>query len=150
MFTALPVHIDDPLERLRAISEVTKAAKEVHNLLGAEMLADWSEITPPRPFAWFMRMYSRLGLAAKHRPPINLVVSNVPGPATPLEIAGGRLDAIYSVGPILEGIGLNITVWSYLGSMNFGLIACPEHIPHLWSITDGLSNALEELRKASA
>ena len=96
----------DPVERLRAIHEITKEAKIVQNILGADTMASWLEYAPPRPFNWFMRTYSRRGLAAKHRPPINLVVSNVPGPRTPLYIAGAKLAALYSVGPILEGIGL--------------------------------------------
>jgi WS/DGAT/MGAT family acyltransferase len=149
MFTSLPVQIPDPVERLRAIHEVTRSAKDAHNVLGAEMLRDWSEVTPPRPFAWFMRLYSRRGLAARHRPPINLVVSNVPGPRQPLEIAGARIVAIYSMGPILEGIGLNVTVWSYLDALNFGVVACPEHAPDLWRLTDSLHEALAELVKAA-
>ena len=97
-----------------------------------------------------MRTYSRLRLAERHRPPINLVVSNVPGPTEPLYVAGARLVAIYSMGPILEGIGLNITVWSYLGSLNFGLVSCRETMPDLWRLADGLSGALDELVKAAA
>src|SRR3954468_5988614 len=67
MFTTLATDVDDPVARLRAIHDVTGAAKEVHNLLGADMLADWSEYTPPKPYSWFMRQYSRFGLAEKHR-----------------------------------------------------------------------------------
>jgi diacylglycerol O-acyltransferase / wax synthase len=147
MFTALRTDIEDPVERLEAIHDVTKAAKEFHNVLGSEMLRDWSEITPPRPFAWFMRMYSRRDLAARHRPPINLVVSNVPGPPVPLSIAGARIVALYSMGPILEGIGLNVTVWSYVDSMNFGVVSCPEFAPDLWDLTDGLATELAVLTK---
>ena len=147
MFTALRTDLEDPVERLRAIHEVTKAAKEFHNVLGSEMLRDWSEITPPRPFAWFMRMYSRRELASRHRPPINLVVSNVPGPRTPLSIADARIVALYSMGPILEGIGLNVTVWSYVDSVNFGLVSCPEFAPDLWSLADALGDELAELVK---
>ncbi|HYZ93334.1 MAG TPA: wax ester/triacylglycerol synthase family O-acyltransferase [Actinomycetota bacterium] len=147
MFTALRTDLEDPIERLHAIHEVTKAAKEFHNVLGSEMLRDWSEITPPRPFAWFMRMYSRRELAARHRPPINLVVSNVPGPRTPLSIAGANIVALYSMGPILEGIGLNVTVWSYVDSINFGLVSCPEFAPDLWALTDALGDELAELVK---
>ena len=76
---------------------------------------------------------------------MNLVVSNVPGPRTPFYVAGARLLAIYSVGPILEGIGLNITVWSYLDRMSFAAIACPESMPDLHAVTDGLAAALQEL-----
>jgi diacylglycerol O-acyltransferase len=147
MFTALRTDIEDPVERLIAIRDVTKAAKELHNVLGAEMLKDWSEITPPRPFAWFMRWYSRRDLASKHRPPINLVVSNVPGPTSPMSIADARIVALYSMGPILEGIGLNVTVWSYVDSINFGLVSCPEFAPDLWALTDALSDELAVLVK---
>ena len=150
MFTALPVQVADPVERLRTISGVTKAAKEVHNALGADMLKDWSEVTPPVPFAAWMRLYSRLNLANRHRPPINLVVSNVPGPRDPLYVAGARVTAIYSMGPILESIGLNVTVWSYLDQMNFGVVSCPELIPDLWELIGDFGDALAELRKAAA
>src|SRR5207244_13484684 len=88
MFVSLRTDLDDPVARLKAVQEVTKEAKVVHNILGTEMLADWYKRTPPRPFAWFMRLYSRKGWASRHRPPINLVVSNVPGPPGPLEIVG--------------------------------------------------------------
>jgi diacylglycerol O-acyltransferase / wax synthase len=150
MFTSLRTDLADPVERLLAIHEVTRAAKEAHQELGAQMLIDWSELSPPGPFAAWMRLYSRLRLADRHRPPINLVVSNVPGPAQPLFIAGARLVAIWSMGPILEGIGLNITVWSYLGQLNFGLVACREAMPDLWDLTAALGPALDELTKASA
>ena len=145
MFTTLATDLDDPVARLHAIHDVTGEAKEMHNLLGADMLADWSEYTPPRPYSWFMRQYSRFGLAEKHRPPINLVVSNVPGPREPLYVAGGKMEGIYSVGPILEGIGLNITVWSYCDQLNIGVIACREHIADPHEITDGMATALAEL-----
>ena len=91
LFTSLRTDLADPVERLNAIHDVTGAAKEVQNLLGIDMLADWVEYAPPRPYSWVMRLYSRLGLAERHRPPINLVVSNVPGPRDPLYIAGARL-----------------------------------------------------------
>jgi diacylglycerol O-acyltransferase len=145
MFTTLATDIEDPVSRLHAIHDVTSAAKEMHNILGADMLADWSEYTPPRPYSWFMRQYSRFGLAERHRPPINLVVSNVPGPREPLFVAGARMEGIYSVGPILEGIGLNVTVWSYCDQLNVGVIACREHISDPHEITDGMADALDEL-----
>lgn len=150
MFTALHVEMDDPVDRLRAISAVTKEAKAVHNALGAEMLMDWSEMTPPRPFAGWMKLYSKLRLADRHRPPINLVVSNVPGPREPLFIAGARILDIFSMGPILESIGLNITVWSYLDEMNVGIVSCPELMSDLWDLVADMHDALAELKKAAS
>ncbi len=150
MFTALRTDIADPVERLHAIAEVTKAAKEFHNVLGSEMLRDWSEITPPRPFAWFMRWYSRRNMASRHRPPIILVGSNVPGPPTPMSIAVANIVALYSMGPILEGIGLNVTVWSYVDSLNFGVVSCPEMATDLWDLTEALADELSALVKRAS
>jgi diacylglycerol O-acyltransferase / wax synthase len=148
LFTALPVQVDDPVERLRSIHDVMKGAKEQHHALGGEMLADWWELAPSRPVATGARVYSRLALADRHRPPINLVVSNVPGPTTPLYVAGAKLVGIWSMGPILENVGLNVTVWSYLGELNFGAVACPETMPDLPDfLPNGLRESLDELQK---
>ena len=92
-----------------------------------------------------MRLYSRWNLADRHRPPINLVVTNVPGPREPLYIAGARLAGIWSVGPILEGVGLNVTVWSYLDKVHVGAIGCREHWRDLHVVTDGMVAALADL-----
>nr|MDQ3294587.1 WS/DGAT domain-containing protein [Actinomycetota bacterium] len=145
LFTTLATDVADPVERLAAIHAVAGAAKEVHNLLGADMLGDWSEYAPPRLYAWFMRQYSRFNLADRHRPPINLVVSNVPGPRDPLYIADGRLAGIWSVGPVVEGVGLNVTVWSYLDQVHVGVIGCRDHWSDLHVVTDGMQAALAEL-----
>lgn len=150
LFTTLRTDVADPVERLRSIHAVTAESKALHQALGAETLADWSDMTPAGPFALWMRIYSRARLADRHRPPINCVVSNVPGPREPLFVAGARLLAIYSMGPILEGIGLNVTVWSYLDTMNFGIVACPEHVPDLWDLCGDLGDELEELKKAAS
>jgi diacylglycerol O-acyltransferase len=86
-----------------------------------------------------------LNVAERHRPPINVVVSNVPGPRVPLYVAGGRLAGIWSVGPKREGIGLNVTVWSYLDTVHVGVLGCREHWDDLHVVTDGMAVALEEL-----
>ena len=148
LFTSLRTDLDDPVERLRAIHEVTGAAKEVQGLLGIEMMADWIAYTPPRPYAWTMRQYSRMRLAERHAPPINVIVSNVPGPREPLHIAGATLDGIWSVGPILEGVGLNVTVWSYLDRIHVGVLGCADHWDDLHVVTDGMAASLDELERA--
>ena len=90
MFVQLPAHLDDPLERLTAIHEGTKGAKEEHNALGADMLVNWAEHATPNTFAAAARLYSRMRLADRHRPVANLIISNVPGPDFPLYLAGRR------------------------------------------------------------
>src|SRR5581483_11932943 len=126
LFCSLPVDCDDPVERVRQARRSMAAAKEQHRALGPEVLEEWSQVTPPALFGAVVRGYSRWNLADRHRPPINLVISNVPGPAEPLYVAGAHLVGIWSMGPILENIGLNITVWSYLDQLNFGLVGCPD------------------------
>jgi WS/DGAT/MGAT family acyltransferase len=145
MFTSLCTDIDDPVKRLHAIAEVTAQAKVMQETLGLKMLEDWVQYTPPAAFSLFMRVYSRLGGADHHRAPFNLVVSNVPGPTESVTVGAARLTDLYSVGPIMEGIGLNITVWSYLDRLNFSALACPDTLPDLPGLVKHLDPALAEL-----
>jgi hypothetical protein len=89
-------------------------------------------------------------MADRHRPLFNVTISNVPGPPFPLYSAGARMIAMYPMGPIFDGGGLNITVMSYMGQMFFGLNACRETVPDVWDIAGGLDQAMEELRKAAS
>jgi WS/DGAT/MGAT family acyltransferase len=150
MFTSLATNIDDPVARLRAINEITRSAKEQQDAIGADTLTDWAEFAAPALAARAARLYSRTNMADRHRPVFNVTISNVPGPAFPLYSAGARLLAYYPHGPIVEGGGLNITVMSYMGSMDFGLVACRETVPGVWDIAHGLGDALDELTKAAA
>jgi diacylglycerol O-acyltransferase len=77
------------------------------------------------------------------------VISNVPGPPFPLYVAGAEVLDTYPMGPIFEGFGLNITLMSYRDRVDFGLVACPELVPDVWRIADGLRAALAELRVAA-
>lgn len=145
LFTTLATDEPDPLRRLASIHEITAESKVVQNLLGADMMANWVQYTPPGPYSWFMRQYSRFNLADRHPPALNLVVSNVPGPREPLYAGGARLDELYSVGPVLEGIGLNITVWSYLDRLFVGVLGCRETVPDARRLLGDIEAALAEL-----
>jgi diacylglycerol O-acyltransferase / wax synthase len=76
-------------------------------------------------------------------------VSNVPGPDFPLYLAGGRLVATYPLGPVMEGAGLNVTVLSYLGNMDFGFMACAELVPDVWELADHIETSMAELLAAA-
>jgi hypothetical protein len=84
-------------------------------------------------------------LADLHRPIANLVVSNVPGPDFPLYLGGAELKAGFPLGPVMDGMGLNITIMSYRGVLYWGIIACPETIPLAWDLTAAIPPALDEL-----
>jgi WS/DGAT/MGAT family acyltransferase len=147
MFVALPVQMEDPVARLLAIHQLTIGAKEMHRAVGADTLTDWAEFASPAVFARAARLYTSMRLADRHRPIHNLVISNVPGPPVPLYCAGARVEAVYPLGPVMEGAGLNITVLSNIGNVDFGAIACREAVPDLWDIADGFAGAISELRK---
>jgi diacylglycerol O-acyltransferase len=68
-------------------------------------------------------------LADRHRPIANLVISNVPGPDFPLYLAGAELVAGFPLGPVMDGMGVNITIMSYRGILYWGIMACPDTIP---------------------
>jgi WS/DGAT/MGAT family acyltransferase len=149
MFTNLATHLADPLERLRAIHEVTVGAKEEHNAIGANMLQDWAELAAPTTFGLAVRLYCRLHLASMHRPIHNLVISNVPGPRFPLYFAGAQVEAIYPIGPVLEGAGLNVTVMSYLDSVDFSIIVDSSLMPDVWDLAGYVDQAFRELHRAA-
>jgi WS/DGAT/MGAT family acyltransferase len=146
MFVSLATDVDDPVKRLLAIHESTKSAKEEFHAVGADSLQDWAEFAGPRSLGLAVRLYSRLELAERHPPALNFLVSNVPGPPIPLYVAGGRLVSLYPMGPIFDGMGLNITVLSYLDKVGFGFVACRELIPDLWDIAEAVGPALDELK----
>lgn len=149
MFVSLPTNLSDPVERLLAIRESTKGAKEEHKAVGARMLQELGELAAPTLFSLAARLYSSMKLADRHPVAHNLVVSNVPGPPIPLYFAGARLVALHPLGPIFDGAGLNITVLSYLDTIGFGFMACRELIPQLWELVAAVEESAAELKKAA-
>jgi diacylglycerol O-acyltransferase len=149
MLVPLPVQTEDAASQLEIIREATKRSKELANAIGAETLMDWAEFLAPRLFTTAMRVYSGSRLPDLHPPALNCIVSNVPGPPVPLYTAGARILAIYPMGPLLPGAGVNITILSNMGNVDFGVIACRDTVPEVWRIADGLAEGVALLLKAA-
>ena len=150
MFVPLANHIDDPVERARAIAGASEAAKKQEKAVGwGNVASTILENIPPVMAKGAARAASHVGAVPRLRP-ANLVVSNVPGPPLALYFGGARLVAAYPLGPIVDGISLNITVQSYLDSLHVGLNACPKAVPDISRIALGLDDALGELAKATS
>ena len=149
MFVQLPTHEADPLERLRLIHDGTRGAKDEHNALGADTLQNWAEHATPNTFALAARLYTRMRLADRHRPIANLVISNVPGPDFPLYLGGAEMLAGFPLGPVMDGMGLNITIMSYRGVLYWGLVSCARAVPRLWDIAAAVPAALDDLLSAA-
>ena len=135
----------EPLKRLRRVQQSMNAAKENFAAIPAESLQDFTQFAPPAVAARAMRMYSRLRIADRMNPPFNLVISNVPGPSHPLYSAGAPLQHFYPVSALIDGQGLNMTVQSYNGNLDFGFIACRELVPDLWMMVELLHESMQEL-----
>lgn len=118
-----------------------------HSRLGVGALGEWTEFTPTRLLAMAARFYSDQKLANRHRPLHNLVISNVRGPGSRLHVAGAPLCAAYPLGPLMDGVGLNLTVSSYAESVDFGVVACERSVPHAGDIALGFGAAVGQLRK---
>jgi WS/DGAT/MGAT family acyltransferase len=150
MLTSLATHLDDPVERLGAVAEGMRRAKDQERLIGAATLTDWTEFTFPALIGRAARLTGSMRVFDRMRPLFNVTVSNVPGPPFPLFLAGARLVGMYPLGPVTEGVGLNMTVMSYCGMVYFGLNACRETVSGIAEMPKMLDEALDELLLAAS
>jgi diacylglycerol O-acyltransferase len=142
-FCNLQTHIEDPVERLRVIAESSSHAKEHSSAIAPTLLADVTQALPPPLFGVALEVMSHTPL--KHTPIHNVVISNVAGPQTELYAMGAEMKALYPLGPIFHGSGLNITVLSLSGKLNVGIISCRKLVKDLWDLADRFQAELEEL-----
>jgi diacylglycerol O-acyltransferase / wax synthase len=150
MLMSAPLFTDeaDPLRRLERTHDALVVMKERHRALPATLLQDANHFIPPAVFSRAARLTFSLATSRPGRPTWNLVISNVPGPQFPLYCAGARLVANYPVSVITDGMGLNITVMSYCGSLDFGIVADRGQMPDVALLMDWLREALAELMPA--
>jgi diacylglycerol O-acyltransferase / wax synthase len=150
MLVQLGTTIDEPMTRLHAIAASTRAAKTQHHVLGPDTFSELADITPPAFIAALGALESRFNVLGRIPPACNLIVSNFPGPPFPLYCAGARLVAAYPLGPLGLGTALNITVQSYLDTLWFGIVACPDVVPEPETLAAGIHDAVHELGKEHA
>lgn len=143
MIVPIPTNEADPRNRMMRTHELLQSAKEHHSALPANLLTDASAFIPPAVQARAAR--ATVEILSRTRPPINLVISNVPGPREPLYCAGARLEANFPVSAVVDGVGLNITVLSYRDHLDFGIVADRDQVDDVWSLMEGAGRALEEL-----
>jgi diacylglycerol O-acyltransferase len=149
MLVSLATTVSDPVERLRVVAAGTRLAKEQAGVLSEDLVRGWAQLAFPAFSARLARLSSNLRLFDRLPPLFNVVVSNIPGPQGALWWGGARLQALYPVGPILEGVGLNVTVISYSGALHFGLTGCRELVPEVDHVAALLVEAFGELTKAA-
>jgi WS/DGAT/MGAT family acyltransferase len=145
MMVPLPAHLADPVERLHAIHAVADHTKQQHQAMGSDLLESWAGLVPPWAISAGSRTASTLGLSRFAPPLFNLIVSNVQGPPIDLYLAGAKVTAIYPLGPLMDGCGLNVTVISQGDTLHIGLVADPSLVAHPHALTEGLGAGVDEL-----
>lgn len=149
MLAPLPTNVEDPKERFDATSDAMQKAKRqflAAPSVSRSWLEDLSGLIPAPVAQLVMARALRLVPAALRRP-VNLIISNVPGPQIPLYLCGARVLGYYPISVVsdLSG-GLNITVFSYNGNVDVGLVACRDLVEDLWELVEYFHDALEELK----
>jgi diacylglycerol O-acyltransferase / wax synthase len=147
MFVPIPSDEADPRRRLQRAHEILASAKERHRALPADLLADASQFIPPALAVRAARVTSEV-LSSGRLAPLNLVISNVPGPRMPLYCAGARLEHNFPVSVITDGVGLNITCLSYLDRVDFGIVCDREMVEDAWTLTAAVEAELALLDEA--
>lgn len=149
MFAAMATDIEDPVERLRKIHATTRGAKEMRSALSARQIMSLTDNTPPALIGLAARTWTGAAVDVGAPPVFNVIVSNVPGPQFDLYVAGARIDAMYPMGPLLFGSGVNVTIVSNATRLDYGILACPDLVPDPWDIAGRLAPAFEELLDAA-
>jgi diacylglycerol O-acyltransferase len=149
MLVGLPMDIDDPAELIQAVHRASAAAKEFTTAVGLSAVSELAEITVPAAMSFVTWLTRSIGVATLQPTMLNLVVSNVMGPPIPLYLAGAQVQAIYPMGPLLTGAGMNITVLSNLDRLDVGIMACPDLVDDVWSVVESLQPCLDELSAAT-
>ncbi|MFT4570635.1 MAG: diacylglycerol O-acyltransferase [Hyphomicrobiaceae bacterium] len=134
----LPLEEPDPLLRIRQIGTVTADLKRKHSALGAETIMSLGEWTPSTFLSLGARVIPRML-------PMNMIVTNVPGPQLPLYMLGARLCENYGQVPLMEGTGLGIALFSYDGLLCWGFNADWDRVPDLSDFVNDIKDAFEEL-----
>jgi diacylglycerol O-acyltransferase / wax synthase len=148
MLIPLEVGTRNPLERLQRIHAHAVDSKAYTEAIGARTLADTSRFVPYSLATAAAGLYSGLHLARYHRPPFNLVITNVPGPREPLYLGTAKLLEGYGTAPVLDGLGLILVVTSYLDTLTISATAAHEAVPDLERLVEDIRESFAELRDA--
>lgn len=150
----LGTHLADPLKRLNAIMASTAKVKEALVNLKSVLPTDYPSLLSP----WVMggaaralfKTYGKSGIADKLPAVANVAISNVPGPQAPLYLAGARMVTFHPLSIVMHGLALNITIQTYAGRVDFGIIADKKAVPQLHDLADAIEAAFEEAKQLFA
>jgi diacylglycerol O-acyltransferase / wax synthase len=139
----LPVYVEDPVRRLRVVTEQMEGLKRSKQALGAEVISRFNDFAPPTLLA----QASRVNFSTRL---FNMIVTNVPGPQLPLYVLGRELEEIFPVAFLPQNHVLAVAIMSYNGRLCFGLLADYDAVEDADVIAEGIAASLAELEEAAA
>jgi diacylglycerol O-acyltransferase len=145
VFADLPVHLEDPVARLRALSEQMDHMKESQRAAAGEVLASLSGFAPPMVLA----LAARLGTKASQRT-VNTVTTNVPGPQIPLYAGGRRMLEVYPYVPLGLQVRIGVAIFSYDGRLTFGITGDYDTAPDIEVLAQGIEKSMVQLLAVEA
>lgn len=148
MAVALRTDIVDVKERLLAICEETRSAKELTKAIGAKTMLEYAQYMPTTLSALGAKVAAEQGLAKHMDPVFNTVTTNVPGPPIPLYSNGARLVTAYGLGIVQDMVGLFHTIGSYCGQAMISITCCRGMMPDPAHYANLLRNSMAELEQA--
>ena len=138
----LPTYVEDPVRRLRTISEEMAGLKRSKQALGAEVISRFNDFAPPTLLAQAARINFSTRL-------FNMLVTNVPGPQLPLYVLGRELQEVFPIAFLPENHALAVAIMSYNGKVGFGLLADYDSMEDIEAIGTGITDSLAELEAAA-
>jgi len=138
----LPVYVEDPVRRLRVISEEMEGLKRSKQALGAEVISRFNDFAPPTLLA----QASRINFSTRL---FNTIVTNVPGPQMPLYVLGREMEEAFPVAFLPQNHALAVAIMSYNGKVGFGLLADYDSMEDVELLSEGIAGSLAELEQAA-
>jgi diacylglycerol O-acyltransferase / wax synthase len=139
----LPVYVEDPVRRLRVVTEAMDGLKRSKQALGAEVISRFNDFAPPTLLA----QASRINFSTRL---FNMIVTNVPGPQVPLYVLGREMEEIFPIAFLPQNHALAVAIMSYNGRICFGLLADFDTVEDVDVIAAGIESSLAELEAAAA
>ncbi|MBK9737511.1 MAG: wax ester/triacylglycerol synthase family O-acyltransferase [Saprospiraceae bacterium] len=148
MLVQIATNIEDPIERLETIHENNNRGKTYQGAIGAKTLSGMADAIPFGIANQAARLYSKFKISEFHKPVFNVAITNVPGPRMPLYINGHKMITVMGSAPIIDGMGLIITILSYDGHITISPVSDANSMPDLDNFTRYIWESANELEEA--
>ncbi|MEM7441128.1 MAG: wax ester/triacylglycerol synthase family O-acyltransferase [Pseudomonadota bacterium] len=146
MNCSLATNYGDPAKRLEKITAESRATKTLSSSVKDAAPTDFTLVGAPTILPGLMQLFGGSRLADMMPSAVNMCISNTMGPPVPVFLAGAEVQSLYPVSIATHGVGLNVTVQSYRGKLDFGLTAGANAVPDMAELADLFEGSMAELK----